>query len=440
MSQPLPSAARRSLFVYNLFFPLVFLGLLPSFLARMLRRGNYREKFGQRLGRYSAEDCARFEEGDWIWIHSISVGETLVALKLARTWRQRDPGVKIILSATTSTGFALAREAESEWLAPVYNPVDLLPIVRRVCDVLKPSRVVLIEGEAWPNLVAECYRRGIAVALADARLSPRSESRFRRFRAWTAPIFQLLDPICVPLPDDVERWMSTGVRREQLHISGSIKFDHASANTGSREEEFRTLLDSLGVPRTAPILVAGSTFPGEEKLLAQMLPALREEFPDFFPIIVPRHIERVPDILRELAPLNLRVIRRSSLPQAGPADLLLVDTTGELRDWYTLATVVFVGKSLTATGGQNPVEPAVLAKPILFGPHMDNFRVVVQHLIKSEAAIQVSDATALQSTILELLRAPDRRAALGANASATVRAHQGSTARALDILKVRPGA
>lgn len=401
----------------------------------MLRRGNFRDHFGERLGRYSAPTRALLSQGGPVWIHSISVGETLVALKLARVWRDRDPTLRVVMSVTTTTGFAMALEAAADWLVPIYNPLDFAPLVARAYDLLRPREVVLIEGEAWPNLLAQAHRRGIPVSLVDARLSPRSERRFRRFRTWTGPIFRLLERICVASPSDIERWERLGVSRSRLHVTGSIKFDHAPQPGVSRAGEFRELLRALGVGDRAPVLVAGSTFPGEERVLAELLPALRVQNPDAFLIIVPRHIERIPEIVRDLSQLGLGVALRSRLPDAPPSpDLLLVDTTGELRDWYALATVVFVGKSLTAIGGQNPVEPAVLAKPVILGPRMDNFRGVVEQLLANSAAVQVADAAALTATVLDLFASPERRAALGARARAAVASHEGATERAVTLL------
>ena len=429
----LPADARRSLFVYNVCFPFVFLALLPGFLLRLLRRGNYRAHFEQRLGSYTAAERARFAQRRHVWIHSISVGETLIALKLARAWRDKEPELTVVLSVTTSTGFALAQEGAGDWMEVVYNPVDLLPIVRRAFGALQPRAVVLIEGEAWPNLLAEAHRRGTAVRLVDARLSPRSERRFRRFRSWTGPIFRLLHSICVPTGEDRERWSALGVSREQIHVTGSIKFDQSVRVTASRAEEFRKLLGERH--SDAPIIVAGSTFPGEEKLLAELLPALREKHPGVLLILVPRHVERMPEILRELAPLNLAVAVRTALPSSGSSDVLVVDTTGELRDWYELATVAFVGKSLTAIGGQNPIEPAALAKAIVFGPRMDNFRSIVDHLIASDAAIIAADAPHLRAVLLELLAEPARRAELGRNAANAVAANSGAIERVLGVLQ-----
>lgn len=425
---PMPPDARRTLFIYNLFFPLVFLGLLPGFLVRMLRRGNFRADFGQRLGFYSAEARRRLAGRRPIWIHSISVGETMIALKLARALHERDPAAQLVLSTTTTTGYALAGENAADWLVPLYNPIDFRPIVRRALAVLRPAQIILIEGEAWPNLLAESTRRNIPVALVNARLSPRSERRFQRFRAWTGPIFRLLEQVLVPEAADIARWQGLGVPAERLYETGSIKFDQA-AGGASRVEEFRRILADLGVPESAPVLVAGSTFPGEEKLLAELLREWRLAVPDLFLIVVPRHVERVPAILRELEPAGLRIVRRTE-PRPGGCDLLLVDTTGELRDWYALATVVFVGKSLTAVGGQNPVEPALLGKPVVFGPHMENFAAVVPHLLAHEAAVQVPDAAALAATVRRLLADPAARASLARHAQMALASHQGATARA----------
>ena len=440
-SRSIPADARRVLLLYRCLFPVGLLALLPGVLLRMWRRGGAREKFAQRLGRYTAAERVRFASRRWIWIHSISVGETLVALKLARAWHARDPQCGILLSTTTTTGFAEAGKAAGDWLEPIYNPLDTRRAVRRALDALQPRQLVLIEGEVWPNLVAECHARGIPVALAGARLSPRSERRFRKFRAFTGPIFRLLESIGVPEPEDVARWESLGVPRARIHCTGSIKYDDPEGNP-PREAECRALLTALGVPMGAPILVAGSTWEPEEQALARALVALRREFPDLFLILVPRHIERTAAILRDLAPLALRIARRSELSIENSTfkispDLLLVDATGELRDWYALATVAFVGKSLPGVaevGGQNPAEPAALGKPVIFGPHMENFAAVVKLLLQRDGAMPIESAGALLPQVAALLADPARRAQLGTNARAALEAHRGATARTVERL------
>jgi 3-deoxy-D-manno-octulosonic-acid transferase len=429
----IPGDAARSLFVYNLFFPFVFLALLPSVLARMIRRGGFRAKFGQRLGRFDPTDRGVFEGRAWIWIHSISVGETFIALKLARSLHDRDPQLGIVLSTTTTTGLSEVEKSAAEWLVPIYNPIDSRGIVKRTLDLIQPKQLVLIEGEVWPNLVSECRRRAIPVSLVNARLSPRSEGRFRKFSRWTAPIFRLLDRVCVPEPEDVDRWRALGVNPERIACTGSIKFDNPAV-TSSREKEFRELITPLGVREDTPIIVAGSTWAPEEKILAQMLQKLRKVSPGCFLIVVPRHVERSTELHHDLTALGLTVVRRSQISRTSPrADVLLVDTTGELRDWYTLATVVFVGKSLPGVaevGGQNPAEPAALGKPVLFGPHMENFSSLITQLLASPTSvIQVPNDEILLLALQQLLTDPSSREELGLRAQSVLKNHAGATQR-----------
>ncbi len=429
----LPADARRSLFIYNLFFPLVFVALLPGFLLRMLRRGGYREKFRQRFGRYAPEERARLARGEWIWLHSISVGETLLALKLARQIREREPGKCIALSVTTSTGFAVAQPHTNDWLEIIYNPLDAPWIVRAALDAVRPVRLIFIEA-IWPNLLAAAKRRGLPVTFLP-RLSPRSAARFRRARFFTGPIFRLLDALAAAEPEDREAWQALGVEPARLHVTGNAKFD-AAAPTGGRTAEFRALLRDLGVPDDAPILLGGSTFPGEERILADALRELRTRWPALFLILVPRHVERAAAILAELEPTGLRLAVRSRLStgKLAACDALLVDTTGELRDWYTLATVVFMGKSLTATGGQNPVEPVLAGRPVIFGPHMENFAPIVARWLAGDAAVQVRDAAELRAQLATLFADAPRRAQLAERARAIAAIHSGATERAVGVL------
>ncbi len=422
-----PSAA-LPLLIYNLFFPSALLWMLPGLARRMIRRGNYRRKFGQRFARYDDAVRARLGAGR-VWVHSISVGETLLALRLIREMRQLQPDLRVVLSATTSTGFALAEENASEWLEPIYNPIDAWLLARVALDAIRPERLIFIEA-VWPNLLAQAAGRGIPTALV-ARLSPRSEARFRQFRFLTGPVFRQLDAISVQEPEDVERWKSLGAAAEQIHVTGNIKFDQP-ARHDDRAAQFRKLLDRLSVPADAPVLLGGSTFPGEEGMLARICATLRAEFPKLFLIIVPRHVERTNEAAAEITEEGLTFALRSAEGErAAPPDCLLVNTTGELRAWYELATVVFIGKSLSraAAGGQNPVEPVFAGKPVIFGPHMENFRAVVSRMLEGGAAVEARDEAALGEAIAALLCDPARRAALAQRAGEIVAAHAGATER-----------
>jgi 3-deoxy-D-manno-octulosonic-acid transferase len=359
-----------------------------------------------------------------MWIHSISVGETLLALKLARELLAADPALRIALSVTTTTGFAQARGAESERLKAIYNPVDLPVIVKRSLAIVRPERLVFIEA-MWPNLVALAFEAGIPVTMVP-RLSPRSEGRFRRAGWLTTPIFRLIHRFFVQDQRDAKRWLSLGVRSDQIEVTGNIKFDQPTGDA-PRIEPLRAVLKACAVDEWRPVLLGGSTFPGEEAVLGRVLLALKTRFPDLFLIVVPRHVERSKEAEANLASLGLRVARRSN-PTAHP-DCLLVDSTGELRDWYHLSTVVFVGKSLEAIGGQNPVEPAIAGKPVIYGPHMENFQAVVDAWRAGEAAIEVSGESELTEAVAGLLSEPERRKQLVERTRDFIQMHAGATAR-----------
>lgn len=435
MTTPRKRSATLPLLIYNLFFPIAFLAMLPGLARRMVRRGNFRRKFGQRFARYGAAVLDRIRGGGWVWVHSISVGETLLALRLIRQMRELRPGLRVVLSATTSTGFALAEENASEWLEAVYNPIDAWPLARRALTSLRPERLIFIEA-VWPNLLAHAAALGIPTALV-ARLSPRSEARFRRFRFLTGPIFGLLDAISVQEPGEVETWEALGAERGRVHVTGNIKFDPPARRDQERAAQFRVLLDRLSVPRDAPVLLGGSTFPGEEGMLARICLRLRGEFPGLFLIVVPRHVERATEAAAEVTEAGLTfALRTAEAERPEPPGCLLVNTTGELRAWYELATVVFIGKSISpaATGGQNPVEPVFAGKPVIFGPHMENFRAVVARLVDAEAAIEARDEAELEEAVAALLREPERREELARRALAMVRGHQGATERTARVV------
>lgn len=419
---------------YNLLYPLGLLLFLPGQISKLLRRGNYQHKFGQRFGVYDHDVRSRLASHRCTWIHAVSVGEVAIALKLSAKLKELDPDFFCVLTTTTTTGFAFATQAASGGMEVLYSPLDFWPIMRRAYSVIRPIRVVLVEAEIWPNLAAEARRRGLPLALVNARLSQRSERRFHRFLFLVAPTFRCLDLVCVQEAEDIERWIALSVPRERIHHVGSIKYD--PAETKVNPDLPLQVLRTLGIDGDRPILFGGSTHAGEEEILGEIFQKLRADFSTFTLIIAPRHVERVGDIRARLAQLGLSVILRSEAGMAriSPPDCVLLDSTGELQNWYAVATIVFVGKSLTARGGQNPVEPILARKPVLFGPHMENFSALAQALVANEGAIQIFDSNSLQEKIAWLLR--DRQAAsrLVANAQAVLARHSGATRRTAILL------
>ncbi|HEY3663833.1 MAG TPA: glycosyltransferase N-terminal domain-containing protein [Chthoniobacterales bacterium] len=422
-------------FLYNLLFPLALVIFLPGYVVKMLRRGNYRDKFWQRLGFYDAETRARLTAGV-TWLHAVSVGEVMIALKLAAEMKKQEPALRVALTTTTTTGRALARKQAPDWIDVLYTPLDFWPIMRRAFAVIRPARIILVEAEVWPNLTAIAHRRKIPLALVNARLSPRSEGRFRKFNLFVRPYFCMLDLICVQEPEDVARWQSLGAEHDRIHPVGSIKYDPENAASNSAGP--RAVLQQLGVDFDRPILLAGSTHDGEEEILGRIFLELRHDLPDLFLIIAPRHVERTSEIESSLRALGLESTRRSSAGSVAAADCLLLDTTGELRDWYSVATVVFIGKSLTARGGQNPVEAIVADRPVVFGPHMENFAQLSRALLAAGGALQPGDEASLTTTLRDLLRDGSRRGNLIRQARTVLDPHREATERTAQLLEKLP--
>lgn len=426
-------------FIYNLCWPLGLLIFLPGYFAKMIRRGGYREKFGQRVGIYDREVRNRLSKQSSTWLHAVSVGEVNIALKLANALHALEPDLQCVLTTTTTTGFALARKTALPWIEVMYTPLDYWPIMRRAFSVIRPARIFLIEAEVWPNLAAAARARRIPLALVNARLSPRSERRYLRFRFFVAPTFRLLDLVCVPERRDVERWAALGVPRNRIRVTGSIKFDPDVQTQNAPVAA--SLWDTSAGSTECLVLFGGSTHRGEEEILARVFLRLRDQFPSLRLFIAPRHVERLQEIRAQLGALPLRVTLASEVPGNGvtDADCMLLDTTGELQRWYGIATVVFVGKSLTAHGGQNPVEPILAGKPVVFGPHMENFATLAGTLVSNSAAMQVSDIDSLERAVAELLCDSEARRRLVQNAHAALSEHHEATAGTAKLVhELRP--
>lgn len=421
-------------FIYNLIFPAVVIVMIPWLVQRMIRRGKYRHKFGQRFSIYSRRVRARLMLREWTWVNAVSVGEVLIALKLMRELKNQDPSRRFVLSTTTSTGFALASEQRCNWIEPIYKPMDFFLFTWISLRLIRPRQILLIEAEVWPNMVSQAKKMGIPTLLINARLSPRSERRFRKFRAFTAPIFNQLTAICVPDEEDIERWTNLGVEKTKIYRTGSIKFDDPPEKARTRRD-FWPVLEGFGITRDTPILLGASTHAGEEVVLARVFMELRTQFPNLVFLSVPRHAERALTIKSELGALGLHVALRNdtAVPTQHP-DVILVNSTGELRDWYLCATVVVVGKSLLLKGGQNPAEPILTGRAVVVGPYMRNFDVLVRQLVRHDGIIQISEISELQAAVTKLLESAELRNTMVQNGRDVIASHCGATARTCELI------
>ena len=422
--------------IYNLLFPVVFLFMLPKFLSRMMRRGGYFQHFEQRIGHFGTNTKAQLREHRRVWVHAVSVGEIYVALRFMKAYREAHPEAFFALSTTTSTGHAIARKEIDPRDVLFYFPVDLPVVIRKVLRIVDPIRLILVEGEFWPNLIRLADRQGIPVALINGRMSERSYKGYRKLKPLVADVLRRIHPICVQGDVDAGRLIGIGASAGSVHVMGTVKFDVAERNPVG-EKMAQDIMSQLGIPADAVILLGGSTWPGEEAVLCDLYKKLKGENKNLFLIIVPRHVERADDVVQCLEERGLSFARRSQLDESNEVetpDVLFVDTTGELRNFYSVADIIFVGKSLMEHGGQNPIEPAMCGKAVVVGPNMENFPAVMPVFLRKNALVQVNDVRNLGAVVTDLLADEPARFALGERAAQVVEENRGMIQKTVQLL------
>ena len=418
------------LFLYNVALLAVLVAGAPWWLWRVATTEKYREGLKERLGRVP-ERLRRLAE-DYkpvIWLHAVSVGEVLAVSRLVEEIGAAFPGHRLLISTTTRTGQALARErfgAEQVF----YCPLDLPWVVRAYLVAMRPSMLVLAETEFWPNLLNGCFRRGIPVAVVNARISDRSWPRYKMLRRLWKPILGRLSRVLAQSEADAERLRVLGCRAERVSVSGNLKFDVRVP----REAEATRLLKSAGVG--LQFVVAGSTLEGEEAALLVVWQKLLANDEKLAMVLAPRHPERFEAVAGLLARSGIAWIRRSAGEIVGlrPGQVVLLDSIGELASVYSLAAVAFVGGSIAEAGGHNPLEPAQFGVPIVMGPHYANFRAITEDL-KAHNALRIAGRDELAGVLAELLTHPDDARAIGERALRVFEAQAGATARSVETLR-----
>lgn len=424
--------------LYNFLFLIGFCLSAPFYFIKMWRRGNWKPGFGQRFGRFSSKIKQAVTNRHVVWIHAVSVGEVNIATQLISVIERRLPNMKVVVSTTTSTGMGELQKKLPSHVEKVYYPIDRPYYVNRAIMAIHPEAIVLVEAEIWPNFLWRAQDLRIPAFLVNARLSEKSFRGYKRWGLLFRGIFAGFKGVGCQNEADAERLRQLGCRPEAVKVVGNLKFDAARLDE-RRLLDVPRLLAQLGAPPNARVLIGGSTHAGEEGVLAEIFLRLRRQFPELFLIVVPRHFERGKEAGRDIAAKGVRfAYRKEVTPQTqfkpGEIDCLLVNTTGELRYFYDHASVIFVGKSLTADGGQNPIEPGALGKPMVFGPNMQNFESVARAFVERGGAIQVPDAAALETAISGLLAEPARAEAMGRAALDVVRENQGSIERTVDMM------
>ena len=420
--------------LYSFLTAVAFAVASPYFIYQALRHNKYVGSIGQRLGYLPVSFNLDGDES--IWVHAVSVGEVLSARPLISGLRMCYPKLRLFLSTTTLTGQQLARRSVSDVDAVFYFPFDWPFTARRTLNIVRPRLFIMTETEIWPNLLRECRKRGIKTTMVNGRISYRSFPRYRLIRPFMRRVLGDIDRFCVQGEETSRRLVELGADPARITVTGSLKFDslESSPIPGRGRER---VLRFFRIPAQRLVIVAGSTLKGEEEPVIRAFNRVRAAGVNALLVIAARHPERFDEVERLCRHEGLTVVRRTELPiDAEPrADAVVLDTIGELAPLYQIATVVFIGGSLVPAGGHNILEPALYGKPIVFGPHMQNFGEIAETFLSNGAAVQVRTAGELEDTVLILIGDPVRRARIGAAARALIESNRGARDRTLAVIR-----
>jgi 3-deoxy-D-manno-octulosonic-acid transferase len=425
------------------FYSCLWIVLLPALLLRMWWRGRrapmYRQRWAERLGFYPTAALPR-PHGVCVWVHAVSVGETLAAVPMVEQLLLRYPDTQIVMTTTTPTGSERVRAVFGERVLHVYAPWELPGAVARFFNAFRPSLVLLLETELWPNIVATAAKREVPVMLINGRLSERSQRGYARFPALVKPMLKALHGLAVQTPADAARFQELGAADSKIVVTGSVKFD-IDPDDGLRQVAGRWR-QHLGL---RPVWIAASTHAGEDEPVLVAHKQLKTRFPDALLILVPRHPERFAEVGQLARTQGFSVQKRSEAAHVGTGcDVYLGDTMGELMQMFGFADVAFVGGSLVDVGGHNLLEPSAWGLPVLTGPHLHNFALIAQLLEQAGAMTIVESADALAAQLLELFAENDaelaqsqglsRRQAMGDAALHVQGTHRGALQRVLTLV------
>ena len=409
--------------LYSLMLGCALLLATPWWLLQMARHAKYRAGLWQRLGRIP--EHVRRAQGPTIWIHAVSVGEVLAISTLVKQLRERHPGHRVFISTTTATGYQLACERFGSDRV-FFFPLDFAFCIRPYLRALKPALVILAETEFWPNFLHLAAASGAWIAVVNARISDRSFPRYRRFGGIFRRVLRPVNVFLAQSDEDARRLVDIGAEPSRVHVGGNLKFEVSAAPDAEIAQRLRKAFTTGGA---GPMLVAGSTVEGEEPLLLQALEEASVQYLTMAAILAPRHRERFAAVAKLLADSRWHLVRRSEWngEPLFPGTIVLLDTIGELASLYAIADVAFVGGSLVPRGGHNILEPAQYGKPIVIGPHYENFRDIIT-IFRRADAVRVVEPAQLGAEFVRILQ---NESGLGARAAEVMRAQSGATERTL---------
>lgn len=419
--------------LYDLLLFAAGLALIPYYHLRGLRHGKSHRGVRERLGLYLPRFLESIQGRDVIWIHAVSVGETRAAIPLIKALRKTYPEAALLLSNLTETGRAVA-DGIPELDGRIFLPYDLSWVVRKAFRTLRPRMILIVETEIWPNFVRHAHTHGIPLVLVNGRISDRSYPRYRLIRSFLQPILERFTSFCMQTDLDAERIRALGAPKERVSVTGNMKFDMGegpSTNSSSARESLRLAAGPM-------IWVAGSTHAGEEEMVVASYQDLVRQGCDLLLILVPRHPERCRSVEEMLSEKGVRHRLRSRCGHAdsdlGKGDVLLVDTVGEMLFFYGLADLVYVGGSLVPVGGHNILEASLMKKPVVFGPHMHNFKDIARMVLETGGGLRVEDGAHLTLAVRRLLDDPAERSRMGESGRRLLQSNQGATSQTLSII------
>lgn len=419
--------------IYNILSVVLVVPVVAYHLYRSISRGRP-PALAERFGLFSAAELSETGGRPVIWLHAVSVGESIAARPLLKALRARYPGHAILVSNTTETGRGITSTFPEKDFC-IYFPFDFLPVVRRTLDSIRPSVVIIMETEIWPNFTREATARNIPVILANGRISDRSYSRYLTFSWFFRQPLQLFSRLCMQTETDCERIVAIGAPAGRTLKSGNLKYDIPYRLIDANEKQ--GMQAQYSIPEGAVVLTAGSTHAGEEQTVIDVYRQLLPICPELFLVLVPRHPERATEVAALLERSGLAFRRRTSPPNGEKlhkGEVLLVDTVGELMNLYAMADVAFVGGSLVPTGGHNLLEPASVGVASVFGPHMSNFREIAELVLQYGAGVQAESTEALYESCRTLLMNSELRGVLGRNGLKLMRDNGGATERHMGVI------
>lgn len=396
---------------------------LPFVLFRLYRRARVAPAYGERVAERFGRVPPRQDRP--LWIHAVSVGETVAIAPLVELLLTRHSDTPIVITTMTPTGAERVQSLFGDRVQHLYCPYDLPHALHRFLKRIQPRTLIVVETELWPNMVAACARHDVPVLLANARLSERSARGYARMAALSRPMLQAMTLVAAQNPADGGRFVALGLPAGRMSVTGSVKFDISVA--ADVETQAEALRGQWGKAR--PVLVAGSTHAGEELALLRALSAWHRQWPDLLLVIVPRHPERFNEVAELVKEHGFTLARRSQAAPDAATQVYLGDTMGDLMMIYAASDIAFVGGSLIERGGHNPLEPAALARPVIMGSHCFNFAVICDALEQSGGLVRVAGDEALQQQVLDWLADPEKAQRAGTAGCHFVRENQGALER-----------